>query len=289
MLIWGINVPWMKLIIGSGDPLTLQGVRVFLAAVTIFLILKLTKQPLIVDKMPWKYILIGCFFGVICHHGFFAFGIDQTTAMKTAIISGLSPLFTAFVAVVFKDTVMTRTKLIGFLLGGLGVLISVVRDFTDLLEWAIGDIYIFLSFFLQAFSFIAIRRATRVIAPMLVTGWMLLIGSSTLVIIALVIDPANFVAFVEISPLLIIMFLLSAIVATGIGHTLYNLCIKNIGAAESAIFANFNTVFALIGSALLLGEIITPQQSIGCMFIILGVLIGTGNAEKLIKRKYSTS
>lgn len=283
MLIWGMNVSWMKLIIMSGDPLTLQGLRVFFAALTVFLILKLMKQPLTVMDMPWKYILLACFFGVICHHGFFAYGIEQTTAMKTAIISGMSPLFTAFVAVIFKDTVMTRTKVIGFLLGGIGVLVAIVRDFSDLLNWSLGDVYIFLSFFLQAFSFIAIRRATRIMQPMLVTAWMLLIGSSILLLVALLINPSTFKVFTKLPPFVLIIFLLSAILATGVGHTLYNLCIKQIGAAESAIFANFNTVFALIFSALLLGEVITLQQFIGSIFIIVGVVVGTGNVERFLK------
>lgn len=283
MLIWGMNVSWMKLIIMSGDPLTLQGLRVFFAALTVFLILKLMKQPLTVMDMPWKYILLACFFGVICHHGFFAYGIEQTTAMKTAIISGMSPLFTAFVAVIFKDTVMTRTKVIGFLLGGIGVLVAIVRDFSDLLNWSLGDVYIFLSFFLQAFSFIAIRRATRIMQPMLVTAWMLLIGSSILLLVSLLINPSSFTVFTKLPPFVLIIFLLSAILATGVGHTLYNLCIKQIGAAESAIFANFNTVFALIFSALLLGEVITLQQFIGSIFIIVGVVVGTGNVERFLK------
>lgn len=69
------------------------------------------------------------------------------------------------------------------------------------------------------------------------------------------------------------------------GHTLYNLCIKQIGAAESATFANFNTVLALIFSALLLGEVITLQQFIGSIFIIVGVIVGTGNVERFLKLK----
>lgn len=282
MLVWGMNVSWMKLIITSGDPLTLQGLRVFFAALTVFLILKLMKQPLTVENMPWKYIMLACFFGVICHHGFFAYGIEQTTAMKTAIISGMSPLFTAFVAVLFKDTILTRTKALGFLLGVIGVLIAVVRNFSDLLNWDLGDIYIVLSFFLQAFSFIAIRRATRTMQPMLVTAWMLLIGSSILLLLSLIINPSSFIMFTKLSSNTLIVFLLSAILATGVGHTLYNLCIKHIGAAESAIFANFNTVFALIFSALLLGELITLQQFIGSIFIIVGVIVGTGNIERFL-------
>ena len=87
----------------------------------------------------------------------------------------------------------------------------------------------------------------------------------------------------KLSPLVLTLFLLSAILATRVGHTLYNLCIKQIGAAESAIFANFNTVFTLISSALLLGEIITLQQFIGSIFIIVGVVVGTGNVERFLK------
>ena len=72
MFLWGMNVTWLKVIVSNGDPLTIQTARIFLAAITIFIILKLTKQPLYVKGMPFKYILIGCFFGVICHHVFLA-------------------------------------------------------------------------------------------------------------------------------------------------------------------------------------------------------------------------
>lgn len=279
MLLWGMNVTWLKIIVSNGDPLTMQTMRVLLAGITVFIILLVMKQKLFVPAMPWKYILIGCFFGVICHHVFLAYGIERTTAMKTAIISGLSPLFTAFIAVVFKDTIMTKTKFIGFTLGGIGVLIAVVHDVTQLSSLQLGDFLVFMSFFLQAFSFIAIRRATKIISPMLMTGWMLVIGSTALLIFTTFTNPTSFRSFLSLSPFVWTIFLLSAILATAIGHTLYNLSIKHIGAAESAIFTNFNTMFALIGAALFLNEVITFQQLIGCFIIIAGVIIGTSNLE----------
>ena len=279
MLLWGMNVTWLKIIVSNGDPLTMQTMRVLLAGITVFIILLLMKQKLLVPEMPWKYIFIGCFFGVICHHVFLAYGIERTSAMKTAIISGLSPLFTAFIAVVFKDTIMTKTKFIGFSLGGIGVLIAVVHDVTQLSKLQIGDFFVFMSFFLQAFSFIAIRRATKIIPPMLMTGWMLIMGSSVLLIFTMIVNPTSYQSFLSLTPFVWTIFLLSAILATAIGHTLYNLCIKHIGAAESAIFTNFNTMFALIGAALFLHEVITLQQLLGCFIIISGVIIGASNLE----------
>ena len=283
MILWGINTPWMKIIIASGDPLTLQATRVFIASLVIFIILKSLRKSLLVPNMPWKYIWIGAFFGVMLHHGFYAFGIDKTTAMKAGIINGLSPLFTAMAAVIFKDTIMTRTKFIGFALGFSGILVAIVKGWNDLFAWEIGDIYIFLSFFLQSFSFIAIRRATKVIQPMLMTAWMQFVGSLVLVAVAIIIQPSNFLVFTTMPSNVFIIFLLSGIVATGIGHTLYNLCIQQIGAAESAIFSNFNTIFSLIASAIILNEVLTLQQFFGCLLVVLGVLTGTGNMERLIR------
>ena len=289
MFTWGLNFPWLKMIISYGDPLTIQAVRVFIAGVVIFIIIKFMRQPLMIENMPWKYILLGSLFGIFFHHSLFAIGIDQTSSMKAAIMGGMGPLFTAFVAVVFKDTVMTRTKFIGFALGASGVLVAIVKGFDDLTNWDIGDIYMFLSFFLQSFSFIAIRRATRVMQPMLLTAWMQVIGAAGLIVVALIISPKNFVVFTELPPSIWVLFLFSAVVATGIGHTLYNLCIQQIGAAESAIFANFSTIFALFSSALILNEVLTVQQFFGSMLVIIGVLVGTGNMERFIKWRHASS
>lgn len=288
ILLWGLNVTWLKIIVSNGEPITIQSVRIFLAGITVFLILLLMKQKVFVKNMPWKYILIGSFFGVICHHAFMAVGIEQTTGTKTAIISGLSPLITALIAVIFKDTVMTISKLVGFLLGGLGVCIAVIQSFHEILNIELGDILVFLSFLLQAFSFIAIRRGTRTISPLLMTAYMLTIGSVILLISSLFIYPTSLSAFMTSDFQFWSIFILSGVFATGVGHSLYNLCIKHIGTAESAIFVNLNTVFALFGTALLLNEIISIQQLIGTMIIIIGVIVGTSNIEAIIL-KYKQS
>ncbi len=284
MLLWGLNITWLKLIVTYGEPIIIQSVRIFIAGMTVFLILVLIKQKIYVRNMPWTYILIGSFFGVVCHHALMAVGIDQTTGTKAAIIGGLSPLIVALIAIIFKDTVMTKSKLIGFILGAIGVCIAVIQDFNDLLNLQTGDILVFLSFFLQAFSFIAIRRGTRTISPLLMTAYMLTIGAIILIFTSLFIHPTGLNVFVTSDFQFWSVFILSAVLATGIGHSLYNLCIKHIGTAESAIFVNLNTVFGLFGTALLLSEIITIQQLIGTMIIILGVIIGTSNLETIIMK-----
>ena len=81
------------------------------------------------------------------------------------------------------------------------------------------------------------------------------------------------------------VFLFSAIVATAFGHMVYNYAIKNVGPAETTIFANLNTIFALLGAALFLGEAILPNHYLGLVLIMVGVFFGTGTFEYLVRKR----
>src|SRR5690625_4043114 len=81
------------------------------------------------------------------------------------------------------------------------------------------------------------------------------------------------------------VFLFSAIIATAFGHMIYNFAIKNVGPTETTIFVNLNTLFAMFGAALFLGEPILGTHYIGLVFIILGVFIGSGSLEYLWRKR----
>ncbi|MFC7061996.1 EamA family transporter [Halobacillus seohaensis] len=77
----------------------------------------------------------------------------------------------------------------------------------------------------------------------------------------------------------------SSLICTAFGHMVYNIAIKQVGPAESAIFINFNTFFALLGASLFLGESIEWYHLSGLVLIVFGVLIGTGAVEYMIQRR----
>ena len=284
MLCWGLNVTMLKVLTANFEPLIMQGVRVFIAGATVFLLLWLFKQKLSVPNMPWKPIFVATFFGVICHHFFMAVGIAGTTATKATLICGLSPLITALIAIVFRASTFTVFKTIGFILGFVGIGIAVVDDMSNLASLELGDLFVFLSIFLQAFSFFAIRKGTEVIPPILMTAYMLTIGSAVLILMGLIYDAKAYAKFLHVDLSVMGIFIASAVLATAIGHSLYNIAIKHIGAAESAIFTNFNTVFALMGAYIFLGEKMHMQQYIGCLLIIAAVIVGTGGVDEKLRR-----
>ncbi|HYK74154.1 MAG TPA: DMT family transporter, partial [Pseudoneobacillus sp.] len=80
-------------------------------------------------------------------------------------------------------------------------------------------------------------------------------------------------------------FFISAIVATALGHMIYNYSISKIGAAEASIFLNLNTFFSMVASAVMLGEKITQHHLLGLLFIVSGVLLGSGTLEELMMKR----
>ena len=149
----------------------------------------------------------------------------------------------------------------------------------------LGDFEIFLAILSQAFSFILINKASKTMNPVLLTGYMLFIGSLVLFIMGLVIEPGGLASLSNGNSYVWVIFLFSAIIATGLGHMIYNYAIGQIGAAEASIFLNLNTLFSIVGAALLLGEVIKPAHYIGFFLIVSGVILGSGTLEAMILQR----
>lgn len=285
MFLWGSNVSLLKLLVFDIPPLVMQGTRIFLAGITLFLMLLVMRKKIVYKEMPWKYVLLATLLGVTAHHSLLATGIQQTSAVKASLILGLAPLFTAIIAVATRATTLTKLRFTGFVIGFLGIAIAVVDDVSAVTAFVLGDVYVLGSIIVQAFSFFIIRRITLTIPPLILTAYMLTIGSMVMILSNLIIAPASFLTLTDLNTKLWAILLFSAILATAVGHSLFNSMIKKIGTAETAIFNNLSTIFALIGAVVIIGEQMHLSQLFGCMLIIIGVLIGTGGVEEWLKKR----
>jgi drug/metabolite transporter (DMT)-like permease len=285
MLFWGVNVSLIKLLINVIPPLVMQGTRIFVAGITLFIILLIWKKKIIYKEMPWKWLLLASFLGVISHHSLLAIGMQSTTTIKTSLILGLAPLITAIIAVLSRSSSLTVISFCGFVIGFVGIVVAVVDNVSEVVAVVSGDFLVLASIIAQAFSFFVIRRITLTIPPLVVTAYLLTIGSIFLMVFNLITNPTSFVAFTQLDATSWGVFLFSAVFATAVGHSMYNSMIKRIGTAETAIFTNLSTIFALTGSAFIIGEEMHLSQVIGCLLIVIGVLIGTGGVEEWLRKR----
>jgi drug/metabolite transporter (DMT)-like permease len=282
MFLWGMNVTALKVIVGNFPPITITSLRVFTAGITVFIILSFLKKIRLPSRKEWIYIIGGGILNVTGHHLFLGLGLKGTSAVNGGLILGLGPLLTALMAILFLGKKLTHVRTIGFIFGGIGVSLTVLAGGTGLSGMSLGDFYVFLSILSQAISFIIISKAARTLDPRLLTGYMLVFGSILLFFIGLWKEPEGLYHIGNGTIGLWSVFFASAIFATAVGHMLYNYAIGITGPAEASIFLNLNTFLSIIFAAIFLGEHITSAHLLGLVFIVSGVIFGSGALEELM-------
>lgn len=286
MVVWGLNVTATKILVTNFLPVTITGIRVLTAGLTVFLLLSIIKKVRLLTKKEFWYVFLASIFNVVAHHYFLSIGLTETTATNGGLIMGMSPLLTTILAISFLGTPLTLLKSVGLLLGFSGVAFIVLEGNSQVAGISFGDGYILLSVLTQAVSFILIKRVAHTLDPRLMTGYMMVIGSLFLIVIGLIEEPQGFAGVVENSTVsLWLIYFASACIATAVGHMLYNEAIGKIGASEASIFINLNPFFALVGAYLFLGEQILFQHIFGFLLIITGVLLGSGAVEEIRNKR----
>ena len=285
MMFWGLNLVALKLLVTYFSPLPMTGIRIFLAGISVLIILGFFHRLRLPKGSEWKWIGLASLLGVVLHHWLLSIGLSKTSAINGGVILGFSPLITAILALVFGFNRFNPLSFFGFVLGTFGVTLAVLNGGSVITSFSSGDLMVFISITTQALGFLVIRKVSRNFDSMLLTGYMLFFGSFILLFMGVVVEPKNFLEFLDAPFEMYALLLGSALLATAIGHMIYNFSISQIGAAETAIFGNFNTIFGILGTTLILKEQITLFQILGCIAIIIGVLFGTGAIEELIRRR----
>ena len=284
MLIWGVNLPMLKYLIAEVSPVTLTAFRILTAGITVFLILwkmKLIRKP---SKQEWKYIAIGSLTNVVGHHYFLNMGLSITSGTHGGLILGTGPMLTAIAGAFILRYFPSKIQWLGVIFGTIGVSLSVAGG-SDIGSSGLGDFFVFLAIIAQVMSYMVISKAARTLDPRLLTAYMLVIGSLILIIISFIQEPNAITQFAEMDLKFWAIFFASAIFSTAIGHMLYNYAVGKAGATKSAIFMNLNTVFSLIFSVIFLGEVLGWNHLASLIFIIAGVILGSGAAEDLWKKR----
>lgn len=285
MFAWGMNLPALKYLTAQMGPITMTSLRIFIAGITVFIILYFAKLIRMPTRKEWMYIFGGSMLNVVIHHYFISVGLTMTSGTNAGLILGTGPIMTAVFGLLLLRLKPTLLQWTGFVLGLFGVSATVVVGSSGVSSVSLGDIYIFLSILGQVLSFLLISKVAATLDPRLLTGYMFVIGSAVLFLIGLYQEPAEWQVFSEMDGTFWILIICSGMIATAIGHMMYNYSVGKVGPAKAAIFINLNTLFGILGSAFFLGEILTVFHLIGLVFVVAGVILGSGAAEDLWKKR----
>lgn len=256
---WGWAYPLIKLGFGewgitqdmTGSKMLFAGIRFAISGIIILAIAKSSHKSFkISNSWDWAYIIAFALLNTTLHYTFFYIGLSHSEGARAAILNSLGTFMLVLLACVFfKSDKLTSRKLIGCIIGFIGILTLNIGsgssgDFT-----LMGDGMIILNALCSAFAGLMTRGVSRRIDIVIGTGYSLAIGGILLIIPGLALDGT--LPHISLSGLIILSLLIAI---STLGFTLYNKLLSCNPVGKVAIFNSLIPVVGAITSCLCLDE-----------------------------------
>ena len=198
-----------------------------------------------------------------------AFASVSLPAGFTSILNATTPLFGTVVAAVWLKEKLTPARMIGFVLGFIGVVILVGWKAIEATP----------HFFMAVLAGLGAALIYAIAAPYIKQN---LAGVPSLVVTtisqlsaALLLLPAlPFTVPQQTPSVTVVMAVIAlALFSTAFAYILYFRLIQNLGSTKALTVTYLIPLFAILWGAIVLGETITASMIWGCGFILLGTAI----------------
>lgn len=270
ILLWGVNWPVMKQVVGQMPPVSFVAARLGLGTVTLVLVAALAGQLRVPARGDLPVILS---VGLLQMTGFMllvTLALQHVPAGRAGILAYTTPLWVVPLALIFLRERLTRLKLAGLLLGLAGVAVLFNPAGFDWRDPAVltGNAMLMAGAALWAVNIIQVRGHRWIGTPLALAPWQMGIATICTGIVALVTEDLSGVRWTGT--------LLSLLAYNGPLATAFCFwAIVTVNRALPAITLSLATlgvpVVGLVSAALWLGEPLTPTNLAGLALIATGL------------------
>ena len=183
-LIWGCNWPVLKMGVMELAPLTFRALTLPFAAMGLLLAARMGGDSIRIPREWWGRVAILAFFNIVGWNGFVLFGVQQLPAGRSAILAYTMPLWATLISIALLHEPLNRRKIIGLVLGMLGMALLLGDDLRHLRDLSTGAMLILVAAILWAFGTVLLRKWKPPIPQNTLSGWMMIAGWVPLVALA---------------------------------------------------------------------------------------------------------
>jgi len=277
-LIWGGTFFLSEILLLEMTPFQIVFHRVSIAAIIMVIYITWRGKRLPRDKRSWFALAIMGLLNNAIPFSAIVFGQQYITGGLAAILNSTTALFGVMLAgLFFKDERLTFRRLIGVIMGILGVAIIIGMDVLSHLSLtSIGQLLIIVSSISYAFAGIWGRLQVKNLGVEVTASGMLISSSVWMLILATMVEGFPLEALSLRSTAAILTF---SVVCTAVAYLLYFAILSAAGAANLTLVTIIIPPFALMLDAFALGEWVTGQQLLGFAIIASGLLVISGKLK----------
>ena len=291
VFLWASSYPLGRILASYEVPSVVVVTRLLVAFVFLICLARWRgelKWPVTVKQLA-LFFLLG--FAGFCTHNYLMFkALEHTQASTGAVINGAIPIIVVLLDyLVFRRTV-SGLAIIGILVGIAGTAIvvthgDIVGAFSQGL--GLGELLFLVAITGWAVYSIAVRPLFESLSPIMITAYTCLTG-------AILLAPAALHTLPQAVPLfydwqVFGLALGQAIFVIGLGFLWFYEGVKSIGPARASVYINLVPVFAIILSAITIGEKPHVSLYIGAALILSGLFIVNYFQAKALLGKHNDS
>ncbi len=282
--LWGPSFLFIKVAVEDIPPFTLVLGRVGIAALVLYLILRMQGGRLPKFGPLWKHLALMAFVQHALPFTLFNWGEQYIDSALAAILNGTVPLFTIILAHFFVyDDRMTPAKLMGVLVGFGGLILLIAPSLVGGIKtttW--GLLAIVLASVSYGVAIVYSRLHLRGQPPLVAPTAQLGLATLYILPLSLVIDQPFTLPMPSLSALGGLLVL--AIFGTAVAFVVYYHIIERVSPSYISMVTYMVPAFGVVLGVVILNEQLQWNAYAGCALILTGVMIVNGLFDKSLAR-----
>jgi drug/metabolite transporter (DMT)-like permease len=272
VLFWGTSFAAIKVALESFSPMTVIWLRMVVAALVFAPFWARIPKP-DYRKGDWKLLGLASLCIPCLYYLLEGFAVQLTTSSQAGVISAVVPLLVAGGAwLLFRERLGIRGAVaIGLSLVGVAVLSFAAPAQQSAPNPALGNTLELLAMVSAAGSMLTIKHLSSRYDPWLLTGMQAVVGAVFFAPMALVSNPATWLAAPPVAwACIVYLGTFVSLLAFG----LYNSALKAMPASRAALSINLVPAVALLAGWVVLGESLNAVQFAACALVVGAVVYG---------------
>ncbi len=267
---WGLSFYFMRVSSHEFGPVTLIFLRTLSAALFLTPVF-LYKQLLAESIKHWRHMFMVGLLNSAIPFTLFSFSTLTLEAGITSILNATAPMFGAIIGVFWLKASLTKTNILGIFIGFFGVSILVSGQGLTLETGKVAVLAAISASVCYGIAASYTKKYLQDASPLAVATASQWMSALMLLVPSLLLWPAE-----PVSQQAWINVALLGVVSTALAYVMYFHLINRIGAVKAITVAYLVPVFGVLWGSLLLGEVLTTNQTIGALLVLIGVSLATG-------------
>ena len=268
-LMWGVNWPMMKLSLQELSPLYFRAITMLLGGLWLFAYVARRGERMWPAGSEWATIAWLGLPNVLGWHTLSIFGVKELASGRAAILGFTMPIFTVLIGAAFFGERITPRVRVAVVCAGIAIGLLLWHELQSLSGRPVGIVWMLGAAFFWGLGTLMFRQAHFTLSPMVVTVWMLLLGSAVVWALALALEPLPKPS--TFSTPMWISLVYGVFINYGIAQLIWFGMARDLPPATSAMSIMAIPLVGTLSATLIVGEVPHWQDWVAIGFVMMAI------------------